>query len=192
MPIRGGRRRTRVSEAVRTAIQAAALLPVPPAATVLSKQLDQQYPNEAPSLRTVQLLLSRYIPPDKGDWWRFGDGDPADDAIVISVVGELYRHPPTGEGDTGGLLARLKGTIHRSTARWIVHVHAAAPDIAAGTCYEFARRFDACEQAGTDNTLLALALALGVWRSSEEEDAALKANLLPEDWARIDRKEAFR
>ena len=181
------RRRTRISEPVRAAIQAAALLPVPPAATVLSRQLDEEFGNEAPSLRTVQLLLKQYIPPDKGEWWRFGDGEPDDDAVVLPVLGDLYR---TG-GDMGGLVARIQGTIHRSTARWIVHVRTAAPEIDAESCYEFARRFDACEQAGSDSRLLTLALALGVWRGQEDEDAAVP-NLLPADWARIDRKEAFR
>ena len=182
-----GRRRTRVSEPVRTAIQAAALSPAPPAATVLSRELEEKFGDEAPRLRTVQLLLRQYIPADKGDWWHFGDGDPEDDARVLSVLGEMYRQPT----DEGGLLARFKGTIHRSTARWIVHVRAAAPDIDAEHCYAYARRFDACEQAGTDNRLLTLALALGVWRQ-DREDAALAANLLPVDWARVDRKEAFR
>ena len=181
-----GRRRTRTSERVRAAIQAAALLPVPPAATVLTAQLERDF-EEAPGVRTVQNLLRQYIPADKGDWWHFGDGDPEDDAVVLSVLGEMYRQPT----DEGGLLARFKGTIHRSTARWIVHVRAAAPDIDAEHCYAYARRFDACEQAGTDNRLLTLALALGVWRQ-DREDAALAANLLPVDWARIDRKEAFR
>lgn len=183
-----GRRRTRTSEPVRAAIQAAALLPVPPAATVLSRQLDQTFGDQAPGLRTVQNLLRQYTPPDKGDWWRFGAGDPDDDAQVVAVLGALYRHPT----DEGGLMARFKGTVRDSTARWIVRVRAAAPGIDAETCYAFARRFDACEQAGTDNRLLTLALALGVWRSQDDEDAALAANLLPEDWARVDRKEAFR
>lgn len=183
-----GRRRTRISERARRAIQAAALKPAPPAATVLTRELEEEFGDEAPRLRTVQLLLKQYIPADKGEWWRFGDGDPEDDAVVLSILGDMYRQPT----DEGGLLARFKGTIHRSTARWIVHVRTVAPEIDAENCYAFARRFDACEQADTDNRLLALALALGVWRHQDAEDATLQAKLLPADWARIDRKEAFR
>ena len=182
-----GRRRTRVSEPVRIAIQAAALSPAPPAATVLSRQLDEKFGDEAPSLRTVQLLYRQYMPADKGDWWRFGDGDPDDDAAVLPVLADLYR---TG-AEMGGLRARLEGTIRSSTARWVIRIRTAAPEIGTADCYEFARRFDACEQAGTDNRLLTLALALGVWRGQDEENAALQAHLLPADWARIDRKEAF-
>jgi hypothetical protein len=73
----------------------------------------------------------------------------------------------------------------------VIRVRTAAEDIDPATCYEFARRFDACEQAGTDNSLIALALGLGAWRSNEDERAILAAGLLPADWARIDRKEAF-
>lgn len=182
-----GRRRTRIVEPVRRAIQAAALRPVPPAATVLQRELEHEFEDQAPSLRTVQLLLSRYIPADKGEWWRFGDGDPDDDATVLAVVAELYRH---GE-DFGGLATRLRGTIRRTTAQWVIRVRAVAEEMEVADCYEFARRFDACEQAGTDNSLIGLALGLGVWRSVEDERAIVASGLLPADWARIDREEAF-
>jgi hypothetical protein len=158
-------------------IQDKALSPAPPSGTALQAELEEEFGDAAPSLRTTQMLLSEFMPADPGAWWTLADGDPEDAALVLPVIEALYRehHPMT----------TFELSVRTSTARWIVKVRTAAPDMAPLDAHEFARRFAYAESAGRDTRLLTLALALGVWRSPEHEQQLIADGLLPQAWAYV-------
>ena len=171
------RRRRRVDWRVLKRIQEKALSPAPPSGVALQRELEQEFGDAAPSLRTTQMLLSEFIPSQPGEWWTFGQGDPEDDALVLPVIAHLYR--------THDIHTAFEGPIRTDVAGWIVRVLTAARDMEPANVWEFARRYAVCEAKGWDNRLLTLALSLGVWRGEQQEAQAIKDGLLPADWAYI-------
>jgi hypothetical protein len=171
------RRRRRVDWRVLKRIQDKALSPAPPSGVALQRELEEEYGDAAPSLRTTQMLLSEFMPSEPSAWWSIADGDPEDVALVLPVLAALYRdHHP---------LTTLELSIRSDTARWIVRVVTAAPDIDPLIAFEFANRLAYAERAGRDMRLLTLALALEVWRGAEHEQQAIADGLIPPDWAYV-------
>jgi hypothetical protein len=154
-------------------IAAEAAKPAPVTGKYLHGQLEIEFGEQAPSLRTVQELFRQFQPGEDDEAWAFGQETPEDDALVLPVLAVV--------AEVRGYQIVSEKPIRQSAAQWVIRVRTAAPQIGAADALELALRFAAADRLGWDTQLLALGLALNAWDPAEEQ-RLVAAGSLPHDW----------
>jgi hypothetical protein len=152
-------------------VQKEALAPVPLAGTEVHRKLQDEFPDSAVSLRTVQMLLSEWRPPEGEEKaWTLADADPEDAALILPVLGELTRRDKGARG------------VSQQIAQWLVRVRTIAPDMPLLSAFDVSAFYAHAERTGGETAYLDTFLALEAWRSREAEEQAIIRRWLPVNW----------
>ena len=127
-------------------------------AAQLHGELCDQFPDSAPSERTVRNIVAELMPPDPSGPWQPGPGNnPQEDARVLDVWAEYTSRTATS--------VRGFAWITRGQAHWIAWLRAGWPDLDVITLFVLSLDYRSRRDGGRDTHDLDSFLAFAPWRS---------------------------
>ncbi len=126
-------------------------------AAELHRELVEQFPEDAPSERTVRSIVKELTPPTTSGIWQPGpDADPEDAALILETVAE---HMSRGK--------RRWPNIANDHAQWIAWLRRGWPDMDPVATLALSADYLSRREAGDSTKDLDGLLAFTPWRSSE-------------------------
>ena len=142
----------RVEREVRAEIERQARLPEPPPATEIRTvlELNEDFADRVPPLRTIQAIARAASVIDESEPWRFEDGLGVSASLILDVLAEVVER-------TDGRRRHLT----RGEVAWVVRIRRARPDLQPWTAYLLAREL----MSGKGGEKAKMFLAFAPWRS---------------------------